>query len=121
LFQDFTSEALRDPEVLAVAEKVRLVMEPEFDEESSWKKGNQLPPGKVAVTDSKGRTFTKQTDYPYGHHRNPIKAEDLVEKFKDCLAFSPKPISEQNRNIVIEKVMNLEKVSDIREIIQLLA
>lgn len=121
MFQDFTPEALGDPEVLKVAEKVRLVMAPEFDEESNWKKGNQLPPGKVAVTDSKGQTFTKQTDYPYGHHLNPIKADDIVEKFKDCIAFSPRTISERDRDLVIEKVLALEEVADIRDIIQLLA
>lgn len=121
LFQDFTPEGLRDPEVLKVAQKVRWVSAPEFDEESSSEKGNQLPPGKVAVTDRQGRTFTKRTDYPYGHHLNPIKAEDIVEKFKDCIAFSPKPISEQNRDLAIEKVLRLEEVPDIREIIQLLA
>jgi len=120
LFQDFTVEGLCDPEVLEVAEKVRLVMAPEFDEASSAQ-GNQLPPGRVAVTTRQGQTFTKQTDYPYGHHLNPIKAEDIVEKFKDCIAFSPKSIPDKDRDIVIEKVLHLEAVSDIREIIQLLA
>ena len=120
LFQDFTPEALGDPEVLAVAEKVRLVMAPEFDQASSVK-GNQLPPGKVAVTNRQGQSFSTQTDYPYGHHLNPIKAEDIVAKFKDCIAFSPRPISDQNRDRVIEKIQHLEEVSDIREIIQLLA
>jgi 2-methylcitrate dehydratase PrpD len=120
-FQDFTPEGLRDPKVLKVAQKVRWVPAPEFDEESFTKKGNQLPPGKVAVTDRQGRTFTKRTDYPYGHHLNPIKYDDLVEKFRDCLAYSPRPIPEQDREFVIEKILHLEEVADIREILQRLA
>jgi 2-methylcitrate dehydratase PrpD len=120
-FRDFTPEGLRNPEVLKVAQKVRWVSAPELDEESFTKKGNQLPPGRVGVTDSRGRTFTKQTEFPYGHHLNPIKFDDLVEKFRDCLAFSPRPVSEQDRESVIEKILHLEEVSDIREIIRLLA
>jgi len=121
LFQDFTSQGLRDPEVLKIAEKVQRVAAPEFDEESSSQKGNQLPPGKVTVTDRQGRTFTKKTDYPYGHHLNPIKYDDLVEKFRDCLAYSPRPIPEKDREFVIEKILHLEEVADIREILKRLA
>ena len=120
-FSDFTVEALADPEVLRVAEKVRWVSAPELDEQAFAQKGNQLPPGKVRVTDSRGRTFTKQTDFPYGHHLNPVKYDDLVEKFRDCLEFSPRPIPVPDRERVIEMILHLEEVSDIGEILQLLA
>jgi 2-methylcitrate dehydratase PrpD len=120
-FQDFTAEGLRDPKVLQVAEKVRWVSAPELDEESFSKKGNQLPPGKVGVTDRGGRTFTKRTDFPYGHHLNPIKSEDIVEKFRDCVAFSPRPIPAPDQERVIEMILHLEEVSDIREILRYLA
>jgi 2-methylcitrate dehydratase PrpD len=120
-FRDFTPEGLRDPEVLRVAEKVRWVEAPEFDEEQFSKKGNQLAPGKVGVTDRQGRTFTRRTDFPYGHHFNPIKADDLVKKFRDCLAFSPRPIPAGDVDRVIEAILHLDEIRDIREIIQLLA
>ena len=73
------------------------------------------------MTDRQGRTFTKRTDFPYGHHLNPIKSDDLVEKFRDCLAFSPRPIPAADVERVIETILHLEEVSDIREIIRLLA
>ena len=120
-FRDFTPEGLRDPEVLRMAEKVRWVAAPEFDEEQFSKKGNQLPPGKVGVTDRQGRTFTKRTDFPYGHHFNPIKADDLIKKFRDCVAFSPRPIPSADVERVIEAVVHLEEIPDIREIIRPLA
>jgi len=120
-FRDFTPEGLRDPEVLRMAEKVRWVAAPEFDEEQFSKKGNQLAPGKVGVTDCQGRTFTKRTDFPYGHHFNPIKADDLIKKFRDCVAFSPRPILGADVERVIEAILHLEKVPDIREILWLLA
>ena len=104
-----------------MAEKVRWVAAPEFDEEQFSKKGSQLAPGKVGVTDRQGRTFTKRTDFPYGHHFNPIKDDDLIKKFRDCVAFSPRPIPAADVERVIEAVLQLEDVSDIREIIKLLA
>ncbi|MCF8096025.1 MAG: MmgE/PrpD family protein [Desulfobacteraceae bacterium] len=116
--QDFTVESLSDSRLLQMAEKVRWVEAQEFDEEQFSNKGNQLAPGKVAVTDRQGRTFTKRTDFPYGHHLNPVKAEDLVNKFRDCLALSPRPVSGKDRELVIDKILNLEEVADIREIIK---
>jgi 2-methylcitrate dehydratase PrpD len=120
-FHDFTPEGLRNPEVLNIAQKVRLVFAPELEEESFTKRGHQLPPGKVGITVKNGRTFTRQTDFPYGHHLNPIKFGDLVEKFRDCLAFSPRSVSAQDRERVIEMIMHLEEITDIREIVKLLA
>ena len=119
--RDFSAEGLRDPEVLKVAEKVRGVLDPEFDAEQFTKKGTQLPPGKVSVTDRQGRTYTKRVDIPYGHHHNPMKFEDLVDKFRDCLSLSRKPISAQDTERVIEMILHLEDVTDIREILQILA
>jgi len=119
--RDFNAEGLRDLEVLKVAEKVRGELDPVFDEEQFTKKGTQLPPGRVTVTDRQGRTFTKRVDLPYGHHLNPIKFDDLVEKFRDCLALSRKPISAQDTERVIDMILHLEDVEDIREMLQILA
>jgi 2-methylcitrate dehydratase PrpD len=119
--KNFTDEGLRDPEVLKVAEKVKWISAPELEADSFKKKGNQLPPGKVSVTDKRGRTFTKVTEFPYGHHFNPIKFDDLVDKFRDCLGFARKSIPVPNRERVIDMILNLENVSDIREILRMLA
>ncbi len=113
-FSDFTPEALANPEVLRMAEKVQWVHSPELEV------SNQLPPGITRIFCRQGK-FEKRVDFPYGHHHNPIKAEDVVDKFRDCLAFSPRPISNEDRERVIDMILNLEKVNDIREIIRLLA
>ena len=84
-------------------------------------KGSPLPPGKVGITTKNGQTFTKRVDVPYSHHHNPIKFEDLVAKFRDCLALAPRPISAQDTERVIDMILHLEDVSDIRDILRLLA
>jgi 2-methylcitrate dehydratase PrpD len=120
-FRDFTPGGLRDGEVLRMAQKIRRVSAPELDEDKFAKKGNQLPPGKVRVKDMSGRTYVKLVTLPYGHHLNPIKASDIVEKFRDCVSFSPRPIPAADVERVIESILHLEEVADIREIIRLLA
>ncbi len=120
-FRDFTPEGLRDSEVLRMAQKIRRVSAPELDEDKFAKKGNQLPPGKVGVKDTSGRTYVKHVTLPYGHHLNPIKASDIVGKFRDCVAFSPRPIPAADVERVIEAVLHLEEILDIREIIRPLA
>ena len=49
-----------------------------------------------------------------------MRFDDLVAKFKDCLALAPKPISAKDADLVIDMILNLEKVSDIRDILSLL-
>lgn len=120
-FGDFTPEGLRNSEILRMAQKIRRVSAPELDKDNFAKEGNQLPPGKVGVKDTSGRTYVKHVSLPYGHHLNPIKADDLIKKFRDCVAFSPRPIPAADVERVIEAVLHLEEVTDIREIIRPLA
>jgi 2-methylcitrate dehydratase PrpD len=120
-FGDFTAEGLRDPELLQMAQRVRRVADPELDADNFAKEGSQLPPGKVGVKVKGGKSYVKQVSLPYGHHLNPVKPSDIVEKFRDCVAFSPRPIPAADVERVIGMILHLEEVPDIREIIRLLA
>ena len=120
-FRDFTPEALRDAAVLKIGERVRWVAAPEFDEGSFSKKGNQLPPGRVGVTTRNGQTFVRQVEYPYGHHLNPISFADLVKKFRDCLSLSRNPVSAPETERIIDMILHLEDVADVRALLAPLA
>jgi 2-methylcitrate dehydratase PrpD len=120
-FQDFTPEGLRNVEILDMARKIKRVSDPELDTGNFAKQGSQLPPGKVGVVDRKGRRHVKQVSLPYGHHQNPMKADHLVEKFRDCLAFAPKPLSAAEIERVIDALLHLEDVSEVREVLRPLA
>jgi 2-methylcitrate dehydratase PrpD len=82
--------------------------------------GIQLPPGKVGIKSRNGETYVKRVDFPYGHHLNPMTTQALVEKFRDCVSFSPKPIPEKNVEQAIEGIMHLEEVTDVVDILRLL-
>jgi hypothetical protein len=47
--------------------------------------------------------------------------DDLVEKFRDCVLHSARPIPFENVERVIERIAELEAVDDVGEIARLLA
>ena len=72
---DFTDEAIADPDVLAVAHKVRY-------ETAEYPTYPQAFPGGVRVTLTSGETF--ESDFPYqkGGPENPMSAAEVREKFR---------------------------------------
>jgi hypothetical protein len=56
-----------------------------------------------------------------GDPRHPVTAEVLEAKFRDCVSFSARPIPAENTDRALNTIRNLENVSDVAEIIQLLS
>ena len=114
LIGDFLPERLKDPAVLEMARRVNYRFEEDQDVIA-------LRPGIVEIKTKGGKVYTERVDYPYGHPRNPITSDDLIAKFKDCTSYSAKPLSEENLTRVIDMLLNLEKVKDVRELIDLVS
>ena len=76
-------------------------------------------PAALEVKTRRG-TFTKKIEYALGHPSNPISAEALAQKFRDCAAHSVRPLSEQRISDLIATVGRLETLSDVRELTELL-
>jgi 2-methylcitrate dehydratase PrpD len=68
-----------------------------------------------------GTSYARELDSAYGHPKNPITEKDLTDKFRDCLSYSVKPVSQENTEKVIAMVRNLEDVKDVKEVISVLA
>jgi 2-methylcitrate dehydratase PrpD len=105
---DFAPQALADRDVLGMAHKVSY----EVDTELTLKKAVQ---GFVQI-DTRNGPLSRTVDRPYGHPQNPISQEALVSKFMDCASHSAKRISDTRLNEVVELILNLERVEDVREI-----
>jgi hypothetical protein len=67
-----------------------------------------------------GKTFSRQDQVFYGMPENPVKKEDLVVKFKDCLSFSARPLPAGNIDRVIRMIDSLEAVDNVGDIMSLL-
>jgi 2-methylcitrate dehydratase PrpD len=108
----FTPQALADQDVLAIARKVTY----EVDTGLTLKETTR---GFLQIN-TRNETFSKRVDFAYGHPKNPISQEALVLKFMDCARHSAKRISKKKLDEIVELILNLEQVENIREITEAL-
>ena len=101
----FTPQALTDPEVLEVAQKV------------SYESDSGLEPGEGLVEFRiKGELVRSKTPaFTYGHPNNPVSTEALVSKVLDCAGHSVEQIPEDNLNKLIELILHLEDIKRIEK------
>ena len=114
IIEDFLSENLSDKQVLEIADKTSFRFDPNLCSDA-------IGPGIVEVRLKDGRSFMKREDIPYGNPANPLSDDELTTKFRECARYAPKPLDEGKVSGIIEKLLELEKVKNIREISELLS
>jgi len=67
-----------------------------------------------------GKTCSRQDQVFYGMPEKPVKKEDLVIKFKDCLSFAARPVPAENIDRVIGMIDSLEAVDNVGDVMSLL-
>ncbi|MGI6317449.1 MAG: MmgE/PrpD family protein [Dethiobacteria bacterium] len=111
--EHYTAEAIADKNVLEMAKKVTY----EVDKTLTLKETNS---GSLTIKTKDG-SYSKKIPFPYGHPKNPVTKDDIINKFLDCAKYSAKRIPESNLKHIIEMVFNLEEVERINEITALFA
>ncbi len=112
---DFTDEALKDPCVLAVAQKVV----PIDDDALDWKL--ELPPGRVQILTRDGRQFERVGTSIPGSAEAPMTWDQIVGKFTDCASVAIEPLSADQIKAVHRMVQTLERADDATEVLQALS
>jgi len=113
-FQEFTPQFVRAPEVRELMQRIRM----EFDS-AIESKGHDKMRSRVEVMLRNGQKLVREADERYrGGPDNPLSEQELVDKFIDC---SQSILNEPRRKAVIEAVFGLEKLTDIRHLINLVA
>ena len=84
---DFSGNALRDPQVLAVAQKVVPIADKTFD----WK--FELPLGRVEIITSDGRRLDLIGANVPGSVEAPMAWDDISRKFGECASVAARPPS----------------------------
>ena len=115
LINDFTTEGIKDPATLQMAQRVV----PKFDAQFNFSQA--IGPAMVEIELMNGRSHSRRVDIPYGHPKNPMTWQDLLEKFRHCTSYSVKPLSKENIEKAIELIIHLEDTDDVSQIVQLLA
>ncbi len=109
---ELTEANLQDPELLGLARKVQVSVDPELD---------RLFPEKTAIRltlhTSRGN-FTTTVEYPKGDPDNPLSDAELAEKFRWLTA---EIVGEKKSRELKEAVDHLEQMDDVKHLAQLLA
>jgi 2-methylcitrate dehydratase PrpD len=108
---DLTPEALADPEILAIADKVTYIVDPKTTFPQHYS-------GAVVVRMRDGRIFEAREDVDRGSPKRPLVEADVIEKFKDNAGRS---LVQKNADKIIDIVMNVEKLADAHELALLLS
>jgi len=109
---EFTPAAIKSSDLLEVASKIQPVeVDPSFAE-------FELEPGRVQITMKDGNVYTEQVNLPLGTPSNPLTFADCEVKFRDCIKHSIKPIPAANADQLVNLIKDLEKVSDIKELVE---
>ncbi len=103
--REFTDEAVHDPAIQALEERVVVEVDPELEA-----LGFEHVRAKVAVETTDGRTLAGQADVAIGHPLKPMSRAQLEDKFREC---AEGVISPEQAARVIEAVWALESLESV--------
>ena len=108
---EMTEANLHNPEVLRLARKVKITINPEYDRQFPEKTVS-----KVTLYTSSG-SFTTTVEFPKGNPENPLSDAELLEKFR---ALSTDVITQDQIAALEEAVDRLTHLPNVRELTRLL-
>ena len=104
-------ERMKDPAVLAIRERITLVGDPEL-RSARIKRG-----GIVEITTTDGAKLREHVELVRGRPGNPMSDKEIEQKSRDLI----QPVlGEERTRRVIDRIWNLEKVKNIRDLRPLL-
>lgn len=112
---DDLTHALDDRGILELAQRVVPVHDPRFSIE------NRVGPSLVEIDLKGGGSRRKQLESVYGGPQHPMSWADLVAKFRLCVAHSARPPAADAVERLVERIADLEDVSDVGELAQALS
>ena len=110
----FAPSALVDSDVLQLAKKITYEIAAAPDQKYA------APKGLVRVKTKHQEIISEGIEFVYGHPRNPMTQEALIDKFMDCAAYSARKIPKKNLNKMVQLILHLEDVKNMSEIVDYL-
>jgi 2-methylcitrate dehydratase PrpD len=110
---DFTGEAIANPDILKIADKIRI------EKDTGLALSKVESAAKIGVKTKQGQTYIEQsTTRPPDTSGEQLPFSVYERKFRDCASSSVKPLSEKQIEEIISQVKKLESIDDIRELIE---
>jgi len=110
----FSDEALKNREVHQMALKVTMKSAPNLTRK-------ELEPSVVEIETKGGKVYSKRVDYALGSPQNPMSMEGMVDKFRSCAGYAARPVAKEKLDQAVQMVKGLEDVTDVGQIVRLLA
>ncbi len=98
----FTKEKLEDPMVRQLIDRVTIAVDPSLE--------HTVVGGRAEITIAGGAVYTRQVDYFKGHYKNPMKDEELQEKFRGMASAY---FDDETVRGLIGTIYDLEKLNDV--------
>jgi 2-methylcitrate dehydratase len=76
-------------------------------------------PTRVTIAMEDGRSYSKEVRYPKGDPENPLREDEVVQKFGRAVAASG--LSDARKKQIVESVFSLEKAANVRDVAALLS
>ncbi|NKB57480.1 MAG: MmgE/PrpD family protein [Alphaproteobacteria bacterium] len=111
--EDFTAQSLSDPETFSLADKVSVGKDENLDPSA-------LSPITVRVTLQDGQTLERTQDLIYGNPAKPMSRDGHLDKFRTNWTSGARALPAENAERLIEAIDNIETISDMREIVDLI-
>ncbi len=117
--RDYTDAALRDPAVLAMADRVSWRADPAATVPVGGESALSRPTVEIRLRD--GRLLSRKADGVPGDPRHPVSQDQLEAKFRDCVSFAARPVAAKNVERAIALIRDLEDIDDVAEIVRVLS
>jgi 2-methylcitrate dehydratase PrpD len=112
--EDFEEVAVRDPQVMDLTKKIKIVVDPSLPERS-------LTPSTVKIELKNGEKVTYKTEFMKGQPQNRLNRDDFFQKLHGLLSYSNMPVTEKKLEEIFTMLENLEELDDMRKLTGLLA
>ena len=106
----FDDENIRDPQVLALLDKIKIV---ETDEcNAGYPDGI---PNKLFIRTTTGKTLEKLVKYPRGHAGNPMTDEEVIGKFRKL---ADGVVSDATADRIVNQALSLHELKDVGALLE---
>lgn len=104
---DFQGSEITDAELISTMQKVEMKID---DSIANGAYANGGWDTKMTVTLKDGRQLKERVEYSRGESRNPLSAEEVLEKFRECMSITLEPSKSE---LAIQLLQSLEKMESI--------
>jgi 2-methylcitrate dehydratase len=109
--QSFAEKRLKDPALLDLMKKTRVVRAPEFVDRYP-----ETMPTSITVTTKTGRSYKKQVDIPLGHPLHRMSDQEVEEKFR---VLARGRLDRGRIGKLLDAIWTLDRAEDVSKIVGL--